>query len=192
MYLVAALNVSNDPTIALLSILIVVGFLVFLKGFSASVRYKRWSVDVLETFLLLNIFTFTISTWYSLGHEQNRKEATAYASVTFTMLILLLIIFYHVYTYTSLFSKVKKKKFGGTIAKLFIDTDPIPKRRQGHYSTPADNDIHRFDELLDELGYPVNTDDYNTHPLLEQTPIEPTFSVVELPKIHKLTSPDPV
>ena len=36
MYLVAATNVSNDPTVALVSISIVVGFLVFLKGFTMS------------------------------------------------------------------------------------------------------------------------------------------------------------
>ena len=40
------------------------------------------------------------------------------------------------------------------------------------------------DELLDELDCPVNTDDYNTLPLLRPPtpPVEPTYSVVELSK----------
>ena len=39
------------------------------------------------------------------------------------------------------------------------------------------------DELLDELDCLVNTDDYNTLPLLRSTPpVEPTYSIVELSK----------
>ena len=68
--------------------------------------YKSWSVDVLETFLFLNIFIFTISTWYSLGNEQNFKCAFAYTSVTIAILAFLLVIFYHVYTYTIVFSNL--------------------------------------------------------------------------------------
>ena len=127
--------------------------------------------------------------WYSLEHEQNLKPATAYISVIIAILVLLLTILYHVYTYTSIFLKVKKTKLGALIGRLFMDTDQKPNPRQCHYSPPPDTDIHRFDELLDELNCPVNTDDYNTIPLLEQTPVEPTFSVtvVELPKPHHLT-----
>ena len=50
---------------------------------------------------------------------------------------------------------------------------------------------YRFDELLDELDCPVNTDDYNTVPLLRPTPpVEPTCSVVELPKPHGQAAQD--
>ena len=107
------------------------------------------------------------------------------------MLVLLVIILYHVYTYTGLFSKVKKTKFGAMMDRLFTYSDQEPKPRQRRHSPPPDNDIHRFDELLDQLDCPVNTDDYNTIPLLEQTPDEPTFSVVELPKPHNLAPSDP-
>ena len=47
------------------------------------------------------------------------------------------------------------------------------------------------DELLDELDCPVNTDDYNTVPLLRSPPVvEPTYSVVELPKPRGQVAPD--
>ena len=97
------------------------------------------------------------------------------------------------YTYTNLFSKVKKTKLGRLLEKLFyqgMDPNSKPKLRVRHLSTPPDDDIHRFDELLDELDCPVNTDDYNTIPLLAQMPVEPTFSVVELPKPCDLAPPD--
>ena len=63
--------------------------------------------------------------------------------------------------------------------------------RVRRYSPPSDDDIHRFDEVLDELDGPVNTDDYNTIPLLRPEPVAPTFSIVELPKPRDLAAPDP-
>ena len=50
------------------------------------------------------------------------------------------------------------------------------------YNPLPDDDIHRFDELLDELDCPVNTDDYNTASLLRPAPLEPTFCVVHMHK----------
>ena len=143
--------------------------------------------------IVINIFTFTIILfiWYSLGHKQIHEEAIAYTSVSIAIVALLLVILCHVYTYTSLFSKVKKTKLGRMMDKLFTDMDPKSKLRIRRFSPPPDDDIHRFDGLLDKLDCPVYTDDYNTLPLLVQTPVEATFSVVELPKPHDLTTPDP-
>ena len=64
---------------------------------------------------------------------------------------------------------------------MFTETDPKPNSRLSHWSPPPDDDIRRFDELMDELDCAVNTDDYNAIPLLRPTPVEPTFSVVEVP-----------
>ena len=44
---------------------------------------------------------------------------------------------------------------------------------------------------MDDLDGPINADDHNTTPLLGPTPVEPTFSVVELPKPRDLAAPDP-
>ena len=192
LYLVAAANVSNDPTVALTAITSVVCCIALLKGFVANQLYRKRLMDVLETLFRLNILFFTIFTWYALGNERFHQEIIARTSVIFTIVLLLLIILGHMYTYTNLFSKVKKSKLGGLLDKLFTqDMDPNPKPRVRRLSTPPDDDIHRFGELLDELDCPVNTDDYNTIPLLVKPPVEPTFSVVELPKPHDLKPPDP-
>ena len=110
--------------------------------------------------LLLKYLLFATFTWYSLDNPNSNKEAAAYNSVTITIIIIiifLLIILYHVYTYTSLFSKIKKIKIGG----------------------------------MHDLDGPVNTDDHGTTLFLRPTPVEPTYSVVELPKPSDLAAPDP-
>ena len=190
LYLIAASNISNNPTTALLSISFIVGSIIFLKGFTARRQYRTWSSDVLETFFHLNIFIFS---WYSLGNEHNRQKAIAYTSVTITIILLLLIILYHVYTYTSLFSKVKRTKCGRRMDRLFTDTDPRPKPRVCHLTPPHDDDFHRFDDrdLLDDLDGPVNTGDYATAPLISPERMQPTYSVVEVHQPCHLVPPDP-
>ena len=182
LYLVAAVNVSNDPIIALTAITFVVCCIVLLKAFIINLRYRKWSIEVLETFFCLNVLFFTIFSSYALGKERIHQEAIAYTSVTITIVVLLLIILCHVYTYTSLFSKIKRTMLGRKIDRLFTDTDPKPKPRLRRYSPPPDDDdSHRFHDrdLLDEL----DSGDYDdTPPLHGPSSVEPTFSVVELPQ----------
>ena len=190
MYLVAAVNVSNDPTVALATINFMVCCIVLLKGFIVSQLYRKWPMDVLETLFILIILFFTIIIIYQ-SNEHIHREAISYTSVTITIILFLFVILYHVYTYTTVFSKVKKRKFGRMVDLLFTETRPKPNPRQRCFSPTPDDDIHRFDELLDELDCPVSTDDYNTIPLLRSTPVEPTYSVVDLLKPRDLAAPNP-
>ena len=63
LYFVAAINVSNDPTLALITISSSVSFIIILKGFIVSQLYRKWPLDVLETLFSLNILFFTLFTW---------------------------------------------------------------------------------------------------------------------------------
>ena len=76
------------------------------------------------------------------------------------------------------------------IDRLFsTNTDP-KSHPERHYSPPPDDDIHRFNELLDMIDRPANTHDY-TVPLEQQNPVQkPTQSVVEMHH-PKLTQIDP-
>ena len=178
LYLVAAVNVSNEPTVALTAIIVTICCILALKAFTGSRVYRNWPVDILETFFYLNILLFTTFMWYCLG-ECRSKKAAAYTSVSITFIILLLIILYHVYTYTSVFSKVEKiKKAENMIGKLFTASSPEPKP-ESHCSAPLDDDIHRFNELLDIIDRPVNTSDYKV-PLKKKPVQKPTQSVVEM------------
>ena len=189
LYLVAATNVSNDPTIALTAISFTVCCVFALRLFFGNRLYSKWPVDVLETFFYLNILSLVIFTWYSLDSPASDREAAAYTSVIITFIAMLVIILYHVYTYTSVFSKIHKTKLGKTIDRLFTDADQKPKPER-HWSPPPDDDIHRFNELLDVIDRPVNTHDYNV-PVKQQEPVKPTQSVVEVHQHHDLAAPDP-
>ena len=189
LYLVAATNVSNDPAIALTAISFTLCCIFALKQLFGSRLYRKWPVDVLETFFYLNILSFVIFTWYSLDKSASNREAAAYTSVIITFIALLLIILYHVYMYTSVFSKIHKTKLGRMIDRMFTDADPKSKSER-HWSPPPDDDIHQFYEFLDKIDRPVNTQDYKV-PIKQQEPLKPTQSVVEVHQPRNLAALDP-
>ena len=189
LYFVAATNVSNDPTIALTAINFTVCCIFALRLFFGSRLYRKWPVDALETFFYLNILSFVIFTWCSLDKSASNREAAAYTSVIITFIALLFIILYHVYTYTSVFSKIHKTKLGRIIDRMFTDADPKLKPER-HWSPPPDDDIHQFYEFLDKIDRPVNTQDYKV-PIKQQEPVKPTQSVVEVHQPRDLAAPDP-
>ena len=178
LYIVSAVNVSNNPTVALIAIIFTVCCIFALRNYIASRMYRKWPVDVLETSCYLNVLLLATFTWYTLDNSDSNQEAVAYTSVIITVIVLLFIILYHVYTYTAVFSMIKKTKLG---RRLFTDT-----KLKRHWSPPPDDDIHQFNELLDMIDRPVNTNDYK----VKQKAVKPTQSVVEVHQPH-LTPPDP-
>ena len=173
LHLVAAVNVSNSPQVALISICICIGGLFFL-GFLGRV-YKKWPLDLLESFFYFNLLLLSLVTWYSLGDSESNREAAAYTSVTITLIVLLIIILFHVYFHTSLFDKLHDKKFMTQINSFFRSHPPPSPRPQ---SPPPDEDTHRFHELLDIIDRPANTNDYEL--AQRQQSAKPTRSVVEI------------
>ena len=176
LYLVTAVNVSNNPQIALTAIIFSVCSIVFLGRLIHKGPYRKWPVDALETFFHINILYFALFTWYFLGDTKSTQEAVAYTSVITTFVALTLIIFYHVYTYTRVFSKGKETKCGRALKLLFSKAEPEPKVNS--QSSLVDDDNDRFHELIDLIDHPINTSDYQ----VKQTPPEPTQSVVEIGK----------
>ena len=187
LYLVATVNISNDPTVALTAITFTMCVIISLSKLIGGRMYRITPIDMLEISFYLNTLSFAIFTWYSLDDPGGNREAAAYTSVTITFIALLLIILYHIYTYTSVFSKIKKTKLGTKIDRLFTNADPKPKSERRHWSSPPDDDIHRLNELLDAIDRPANTYDYNVQ--LKQNPVKPTQSIVEVNHPY-LTAPD--
>ena len=177
LYLVATVNVSNDPHVLLTAIVFTVCFVVFLGKFSGTRVYRKWPVDILDTFFYLNILFFALFTLYCLGDRESNQKVIAYVSVSITIGVLLLIILHHVYTYTSIFSKVKQTKAGRKLDGFLTQTTQ-PKPKPKRQSPPPDDDIHRFHEVLDMIDHRVNTADYNVPQ--RQHAAAPTHTVVDV------------
>ena len=174
LHLVAAVNVSNSPQIALISISLTIGGLFFIKSVLGRV-YKKWPLDLLESFFYFNLLLLSLATSYSLGDIESNREAAAYTSVTITLIVLHIIILFHVYFHTSLFAKLHDKKFMTQINSFFRSHPPPSPRPQ---SPPSDEDTHRFHQLLDIIDRPANTNDYEL--AQRQQSAKPTRSVVEI------------
>ena len=155
LYFVAAVNVSNDPTIALNVIIIVVCCILALKAFIGSRLYRKWPVDILETLFYLNILLFTTFTWYCLEEWRN-KNAAAYISVIVMFIVLLLIILYHIHTYTTVFSEVKGTKPVNKLKELITS---VAKDQKKEVNLPP-KDTHGRHDFLNIIDRPVNTNDY--------------------------------
>ena len=181
LYLIAAANVCS--TVALTAITFTMGMIALFKGLIGSRVYRKITIDMLDTLFYWNILFLAVFTWYSLD---SNREAAAYVSVIITFFALLLIVVYHLYTHTTVFSKLKGTKAGRMVDRLLTESETKQKADQQSY--PLDDDIHRFNELLDMIDRPVNTNDYKAPN--RQNQVGPTQSVVEVHKPY-LAPPDP-
>ena len=99
LYLTSAANVSGDPQIQLVSVVVVIGSLLLLKGVLMDGVYKQWPIDVLESILLFNILAFAALTMYSTAVNGGSQLAISWTSTIITAIALLIVIAYHVYVY---------------------------------------------------------------------------------------------
>ena len=99
LYLISFTNVTGDPQIQLVSVVIVIGCLILLKSIIIEGVYKSWPVDVLESIILFNILAFGALTMYSTAVNPGSQSAIAMTSTIITTIVLLIVIIYHVYAY---------------------------------------------------------------------------------------------
>ena len=96
LYLVFALNVSGDPGVNLLAVIVITSCLIFFKGFFGQI-YKKWFVEIIEMICLLNVALFSAATLYSLEAGRDRTTVV-YISGTITFIQLLVVLAYHMST----------------------------------------------------------------------------------------------
>ena len=118
LFLISVLNFSLDPRVDLLSVILVVGGLILLKGVIAKRVYKNWLLDVMETAIYFNLVVFSALTWYNLDFGGN-QVAVAYTSVMIIFILYLGVIVFHVLFYTRLYKcSFVEKAFKWTSSKL--------------------------------------------------------------------------
>ena len=95
LYLVSALNLSNNPRINLLAIGLTISCLFVLKAVLQVHVYRKWPIEVVEFSFHLNLLFLTFSSFYSLG-DSERQIAIAYTSISISLALFCGIMLYHI------------------------------------------------------------------------------------------------
>ena len=156
-YIIAVLNFSLDPRVELMSVILTVGGLIFLKGVIAKRVYKNCLIDAMEVAIYFNLVAFSALTWYNLDFGGN-QVAVAYTSVMNTFILLLVVIVFHVLRYTRLYKwSFVKKSFNWIFSKL-IERKP---RQEPPNNAPEELDGYQLersatgDQELPTITYSV-------------------------------------
>ena len=143
--------IKSDPRFALTAIVFLVTGILVVKALHIRGRvYRKWPVDVLETLFFVNLLYITVFTWSSLDGANVDQKAVARSSVIFSFVLFLFIIFYHLYTYTSVFSKIKKKRPAHRLKRLLKWKNRTPSDPDAQRSHDDNgNDAGSIEELMD-------------------------------------------
>ena len=157
LYIIAVLNFSLDPRVELMSVILIVGGLIFLKGVIAKRVYKNCLIDAMEVAIYFNLVAFSALTWYNLDFGGN-QVTVAYTSVMNTFILLLVVIVFHVLRYTRLYKwSFVEKSLKWTFSKL-IERKP---RQEPPNNAPEELDGYQLersatgDQELPTITYSV-------------------------------------
>jgi predicted outer membrane repeat protein len=111
LYITVALTVSSNPQIPLLMTVILVGGLLFHKGvIGTGLRlYKRSSVDIVETIILLNLLLFAALSGYNFKSDSRKETAIMYVSTGTVFLLLIGEIVFKIIFSTGVSGCIKRK-----------------------------------------------------------------------------------
>ena len=175
LYLIATVNVSNNPYIALTSVTFIIVCILCLKGLTRGRVFKNWPLDLLETFFYFNTLFLATFAWLSLSgnYDTVSQIAVVNVSVIIAVVVLLLIVLYHIYSYTPIFLKFRETTIGKRLDEAFKSLSETRTEQQRTFETSEDN------LLLDMVYRPINTEGYREQHTKSQ--LKPTQTVVEVP-----------
>ena len=138
-----------------MSVILIVGGLILLKGVTAKRVYKNWPLDVMETTIYFNLVAFSALTWYNMDFGGN-QVAVAYTSVAIIIILFLVVVAYHVLFYTRL------RKWSEGIAKNGFKWAPFIKmlrikRRKTGPPNEASGDLTGYRLAPGDQGVPAVT-----------------------------------
>ena len=167
LYLISALNESTDPRITLMCTIIVMVCIIIYKTLWTVTIYKNVILNAIESFVLLNITTFSVITLYTFTDldqldKQILQTVAAYLSVGSVLVICLLVIMYHVYRYGSfkLYTKISSSKAGQHLAgKLsYVSSQNYSTACDNTLFNAIDDDRPRYIQLFDKRVQPTSSE----------------------------------
>ena len=94
LFLVFALNLSSDPGVNLLAIIMITSNIFVLKGYFGRV-YKNWMIDAMELASYLNLILFSAAAFFTLKSGTD-QTVVVYISGGTAFILLLVILAYHI------------------------------------------------------------------------------------------------
>ena len=157
LYLISALNVHNNPSINLLSIICVVGSLLLLNNPSGNV-YRKWTLNAIESSYIFNLVIFAAASLY-IRESKGNQAALAYISTSIAFMTFLATVLYHTYTFV-----VKN-----VLTRLRNERNVIPcfAPYQNRYSTTQNEpDIGQLHQIESQSydSFPITTTEINAVP----------------------------
>ena len=99
LYVISAMNISNNPDINLLVIGIVMSTLLLLKSMLSFQVYKRWLIEALELTCYFNIILFSIVKLFIIIEASKRDQTIiTYVSGSITLVLFAAVVCFHILT----------------------------------------------------------------------------------------------
>ena len=130
LYLTAAINISGEPSVNLLAILLVIGCVLLLHAYSGINIYKKWPLNIFEFTTYFNILAFTAVKFY-VQMVGGNHIAVAYTSISAQFVIFICSLLHHVMLECHLMDKAKqtrwyKSRFSRNLLSIPLLDNHIP------------------------------------------------------------------
>jgi hypothetical protein len=166
LYVISAMNISNNPDINLLVIGIVISMLFLLKGMLSFQIYKRWLIEAIELVCYFNIMLFCLAKLFIIVKATKRDQAIiAYVSGSITLVLFVAVGSFHVLTELCSIKKAFKhfcqRKPGD---KCYCNSIDLGDTTSGSQCVPtlsvvdAPSNQGDVSECSDQLSEPLLTD----------------------------------
>ena len=151
LYIIVAVNVSNDPGINLLAVGCAMIGIIVLKSFLKKNRiYKKWPIDLLEMISYLNLtFLCLISLYLLQVGAKSSQRIVAYISGSITLMLFVIILFYHI-----IFELILKSRLWTTIRRKWAKSSPLSQIEDDNCSYTENDQAMLIEPTFTEIELP--------------------------------------
>ena len=125
LFLTAAINVSGEPRVNFLALLLVIGSLFLLRTYSCMRIYTKWVLDIFEFTTYFNILAFIATKFYFLQAKTDHTATIISVSIGFQFVIFFCTLMHHALVETNIVERVKSSKLYKSRFNREITASPL-------------------------------------------------------------------
>ena len=110
LFLTTAINISGEPRVNFLALLLVIGSIFLSRTYSGMRTYKNWVLDVFEFTTYFNILALIATKFYFLQAKKNHTVTVISVSIGFQFVIFFCTLMHHALVETNIVKRVKSSK----------------------------------------------------------------------------------